>query len=91
MLNPTITGGTWNTHFNNTVQYNTSISSFTGGTEISGGYFTSSTSLDLGNATDFNFQLGRTIAGVSDTLLIAATPTNDNAKLFLDLAWFEIV
>jgi hypothetical protein len=91
LLNPTITGGTWNTHFNNNIQYNTTISSFTGGTEISGGYFTSSTSLDLGNITDFNFQLGRTLAGVSDVLLIAATPTNDAAKLFLDLAWFEIV
>ena len=91
LLNATITGGTWNTHFNNNVQYNTTISSFTGGTEISGGYFTSSTSLDLGNITDFNFQLGRTLAGVSDTLLIAATPTQDAAKLFLDLAWFEIV
>lgn len=91
LLNASITGGTWSTHFNNNIQYNTTISSFTGGTEISGGYFTSSTSLDLGSITDFNFQLGRTIAGVSDTLLIAATPTNDAAKLFLDLAWFEIV
>jgi hypothetical protein len=91
LLNSTITGGTWTTHFNNNVQYNTTISSFTGGTEISGGYLTSSTSLDLGSITDFNFQLGRTIAGVSDTLLIAATPTNDAAKLFLDLAWFEII
>lgn len=90
-INPTITGGTWSTHFNNNVQYNTTISSFTGGSEISGGYLTSSTSLELGNITDFNFQLGRTIAGVSDTLLIAATPTNDDAKLFLDLAWYEVV
>lgn len=91
LLNPTITGGTWTTHFNNNVQYNTSITTATGGTEIAGGYLTSSSSLDLGSITDFNFQLGRTMAGVSDVLLIAATPTNDAAKLFLDLAWFEIV
>jgi hypothetical protein len=91
LLNPTITGGTWSTHFNNNVQYNTTISSFTGGTEIAGGYLTSSSSLDLGSITDFNFQLGRTISGTSDVLLIAAVPTNDAAKLFLDLAWFEIV
>lgn len=91
LLNPTITGGTWSTHVNNNVQYNTTITSFTGGTEIAGGYLTSSSSLDLGSITDFNFQLGRTLAGVSDVLLIAATPTNDAAKLFLDLAWFEIV
>lgn len=91
LLNPTITGGTWSTHFNNNVQYNTTISSFTGGTEIAGGYLTSSSSLDLGSITDFNFQLGRTIASTSDTLLIAAIPTNDDAQLFLDLAWFEIV
>jgi len=91
LLNPTISGGTWATHANNNVQYNTTISSFTGGTEIAGGYLTSSSSLDLGSITDFNFQLGRTIAGTSDVLLIAAIPTNDAAKLFLDLAWFEIV
>jgi hypothetical protein len=91
LLNPTITGGTWSTHVNNNVQYNTTITSFTGGTEIAGGYLTSSSSLDLGSITDFNFQLGRTLAGVSDVLLIAATPTNNAAKLFLDLAWFEIV
>jgi hypothetical protein len=89
--NPTITGGTWNTHFNNNVQYNTTISSFTGDTEILGGYLTSSSSLDLGDITNFTFQLGRTMAGVSDVLLIAATPTNNNAKLFLDLSWVEIV
>lgn len=91
LLNPTITGGTWTTHFNNNVQYNTSITTATGGIEIAGGYLTSSSSLDLGSITDFNFQLGRTMAGVSDVLLIAATPTNDAAKLFLDLAWFEII
>ena len=91
LFNPTITGGTWSTHVNNNVQYNTTITSFTGGTELSGGYLTSSSSLDLGSITDFNFQLGRTIAGVSDVLLVAATPTNDAAKLFLDLAWFEII
>lgn len=91
LLNPTITGGTWSAHFNNNVQYNTTISSFTGGTEIAGGYLTSSSSLDLGSITDFNFQLGRTISGTSDVFLIAAVPTNDAAKLFLDLAWFEIV
>jgi hypothetical protein len=91
ILNPTITGGTWSTHFNNNVQYNTTISSFTGGTEIAGGYLTSSSSLELGSISDFNFQLGRTLAGTSDVLLIAATPTQDAAKLFLDLAWFEIV
>jgi hypothetical protein len=91
LINPTLTGGTWNTHFNGNVDYNTSITSHSAGTEIAGGYLTSSSSLTLNNINDFNFQLGRSIAGVSDTILIAVTPTNDGAKLFLDLAWFELV
>ena len=91
IINPTLTGGTWDTHFNGNVDYNTSITSHSSGTEIAGGYLTSSSSLVLNNINDFNFQLGRTIAGVSDIVLIAATPTSAGAKLFLDLAWFELV
>lgn len=91
LLNPTsTTGGTWTTHLNNVVQYNTGISSYVGGTEITSGYLTSSSSLALGGINDFNFQLGRAIDGTSDVLLIAATPTNNDAKLFLELSWLEV-
>ena len=91
ILNPTsITGGTWSTHPDNLVQYNTGITSYLGGNELLSGYLTSATKLDLGNINDFNFQLGRTITGVSDVLLVAATPTNDSGKLFLETSWVEI-
>lgn len=91
ILNPTsVTGGTWNTHPDNLVQYNTGVTSYVGGAELTSGYLTSATTLDLGDIDNFSFQLGRTIAGVSDVLLIAATPTNDAGKLFLETSWVEI-
>lgn len=91
LRNPTITGGTWVTSDSGNVDYNITMSSYSSGTTISGGYLTSSSSLQLSDINDFNFQLGRTMAGVSDIFLVTAIPTNDGAKLFLDLSWYELV
>ena len=91
LRNPSITGGTWVTGDSGNVDYNITIASHSSGTAISGGYLTSSSSLQLSDVNDFNFQLGRTMAGVSDIFLVTATPTNAGAKLFLDLSWYELV
>lgn len=91
ILNPTsVTGGTWSTHPDNLVQYNTGITSYVGGSEVLSGYVTTMTKLDLGDINNFNYQLGRTMTGVSDVLLIAATSTSNNGKLFLETSWVEI-
>ena len=91
LLNPTLTGNTWSTHFNGNVDYNITATAVTGGTDIIGGYISSSGSLDISSINDFNFQLGRTQKGVSDTFVVTLTPIEDGAVVYCDLSWFELV
>lgn len=91
LLNPTLTGGTWSTHFNGNVDYNITATAVTGGTDIIGGYISSSGVLDINTINDFNFQLGRSQTGVSDTFVLTMTPINDGAQVYCDLSWFEII
>jgi len=91
LLNPTLTGNTWETHFNGNVQYNVTATGVTGGTDIIGGYISSSGTLDVSTINDFNFQIGRTQLGVSDTFVLVLVPTTNNTQGYTDLSWFEIV
>lgn len=91
LLNPTLTGGAWLTHFNGNVDYNVTATAVTGGTDITGGYISSSGVLDINSINNFNFQLGRSQTGVSDTFVLTMTPINDGAQVYCDLSWFEII
>ena len=91
LLNPTLTGNTWVTHYNGNVDYNITATAVTGGTDIIGGYISSSGSLSVSNINDFNFQLGRTQAGVSDIFCVVFIPVNNGAIVYSDLSWFEII
>jgi hypothetical protein len=91
ILNPTVTGGSWNTHFNGNVDYNNTATSVSGGTDIIGGYISSSGAFTVSAINDFNFQFGRTQFGVSDVLVFTMTPINDGAKICADISWFEII
>lgn len=91
LLNPTLTGNTWSTHFNGNVDYNVTATAVTGGTDIIGGYISSSGVLDINSINNFNFQLGRSQTGVSDTFVLTMTPINDGAQVYCDLSWFEII
>jgi len=93
LLNPTITDGSWVTHYNGNVDYNVTATpaGISGGTDIIGGYISSSGAFSLSDVNDFNFQLGRTQAGVSDIFALTFTPINSNAVCYVDLSWFEIV
>jgi hypothetical protein len=91
LLNPTLTGNTWTTHFNGNVQYNITATGVTGGTDIIGGYISSSGTLDVSSINDFNFQIGRTQLGVSDTFVLVLVPTTNNTQGYTDLSWFEII
>jgi hypothetical protein len=91
LLNPTLTGGTWATHFNGNVEYNITATGVSGGTDIIGGYISSSGSLDINSINEFNFQLGRTQNGVSDTFVLTLTPVNNGARVYTDLSWFELI
>ena len=91
LLNPTLTGNTWSTHFNGNVDYNITATAVTGGTDIIGGYISSSGSLDISNINDCNFQIGRNQLGVSDTFVLTLTPIEDDTDVTCDVSWFEII
>lgn len=94
VLNPTLISGTsWVTHYNGNVQYDTSSLGIVSGTgtNVVGGYVNKAGSLDITTINEFNFQLGRTINGVSDVFTVAMAPTSANTKILADLSWFEIV
>lgn len=91
LLNPTIIGGGWTAHYNGNVEYNTGATGISGGTDIIGGYISSSGSLTIDDINQFNFQLGRTQTGISDVFCLVFSPINANAKAFCALSWFELI
>ena len=91
LLNPTLTGNTWTTHYNGNVDYNVTATAVTGGNDIIGGYLSSSGSLDISSINDFNFQLGRTQTGVSDTFVLTMTAIENGTQVSSDVSWFEII
>lgn len=95
ILNPTFAGTTptFTTHANGNVSYSVHTSDTTGatGTEVIGGYINNGGSVSINSANNFNFQLGRTLAGVSDTLTLVAAAGTSNANILADMSWFEIV
>lgn len=91
LLNPTLSGTNWQTHYNGNVQFDVTATGVSGGTDVVGGYIVSDGTLSLSDVRDFNFQLGRTQAGVSDVFTVVAAPTISGAKVYTDLSWFEIV
>lgn len=91
LLNPQINGGGWTAHSNGNVEYNTGATDVVGGTEVQGGYISSSQSVNITEVNQFNFQLGRSQTGVSETLVLTCTPINANAKIYVDMSWFELI
>lgn len=95
VLNGTFTGGTptWTTHYNGNVDYivHTGALGLTGSSDIIGGYINNGGMATINEASNFNFQLGRTQLGVSDVLTLVAAGPSPNTKITADLSWFEIV
>jgi hypothetical protein len=98
VLNPGLSGASWQKHYNGNVEYDLSATSITAtGNDIIGGFFDQTGVLDISSVNDFNFQLGRTqtsitgATGTSDvfTLLMRAFQTQTDVSA--DLSWFEII
>lgn len=88
------TAPTWTIHTDCvTTEYNTnSLLTVTGGTIVKTGYFTSSSgAVAATNLGDISLQVGRTIAGVSDTYTLAVTSTSNIAKFTGCLTWYQII
>jgi len=94
LLNATgLTGASWTTHSNGTIDYDTSTTAYTGGQIIQQGLaYQKVESTALGTLEDFNIQLGRSQSGVSDIItLVAAGAAASTAKILASLAWEELL
>jgi hypothetical protein len=90
VLNPTLTGADWaGTSTSGTVEYDTAATALSGGIELQAGYVSSRELSELG-ADVFAFQLGRTLAGVSDIVTLAMAATSNNADVLAQIGWQEI-
>jgi hypothetical protein len=91
LQNPTLTGATWaNTSPTGTVQYDLAATALSGGIEIQSGYAASRELAQLSSVDFFQFQLGRTLAGVSDVVTLAIAATANNADVLAELGWQEL-
>jgi hypothetical protein len=90
VLNPTLTNANWaGQSVSGTVEYDTAATALSGGTELQAGYISSRELSELG-ADAFAFQLGRTLAGVSDIVTLAMAATSNNADVLAQIGWQEI-
>lgn len=90
IFNPTLTNATWAGHSSSgTVEYDTAATDISGGIELQSGYASSRELSELG-ADAFAFQLGRTLAGVSDIVTLAIAATSNNADVLAQIGWQEI-
>jgi len=88
--NPVLTNANWTgTSTSGTVEYDTAATALSGGTELQAGYVSSRELSELG-ADAFAFQLGRTLAGVSDIVTLAMAATSNNADVLAQIGWQEI-
>lgn len=91
LQNATLTGSTWAiTSQTGTVQIDQAATAVSGGTEIVSGFLSSRESVDLAATDFFQYQLGRTIAGVSDTVTLAIAATSNNGDVLAQLGWQEV-
>jgi len=92
LQNPTLTGATWTgLSATGSVEYDTGarINAVSGGTELASGYI-SSRELSVLGADFFSFQLGRSLAGVSDVITLALAATSNNADVLAQIGWQEV-
>ena len=89
--NATLSGASYSTHSNGNVDYDTTASGMTGGTQITSGYLEKQGQITIAGLADFTYQLGRTIGGTSDVLTLAATPTTNNTDVLFSFEWAEVL
>jgi hypothetical protein len=91
LQNPTLTGATFaTTSPTGTVDIDTAATAISGGIEIQSGYAASRELAQLSAVDYFQFQLGRTVTGVSDIVTLAIAATANNADVLAELGWQEL-
>ncbi len=74
------------------MQYSLNAVNISGGRKVAGGYMGGKTApYALGDGSfDWDYQLGQTIPGVSDTLTLAVRASTTNKSAAGILKWFEL-
>lgn len=91
LLNATLTGATWaGTSQTGSVQIDTAATAVSGGTVIQSGFVSARSVVELSALSFFQYQLGRTLAGVSDTLTLVMIATGPNADTLAQIGWQEL-
>ena len=92
--NATISGGTWGNSSSPNVEQNTTATSMTGGTVVRAEYISSANkaSTPLNETTEYNFdlQLGRTQAKVSDTYTLAVRAISGSGNAIGALSFYDL-
>ena len=76
---------------NSSVETSIGNTSITGGTLLTGGFIYQKDSISLGGVENLSFQIGRTLAGVSDIVTLVATSNGTNSKIAGAIGWYELV
>jgi hypothetical protein len=92
--NATLTGASYNTSDFSNIDYDVTATALSGGTVMRSDYVNNtnqaSSQLDVNGSYNFGLQLGRTIAGVSDTFTIAARVTSGSADVVATMEFYDI-
>ena len=92
--NATISGGTWTTSSSPNVEQNTTATSMSGGTVIRSEYISSANkaSTPLSDTAEYNWdlQLGRTQAKVSDTYTLAVRAISGSGNAIGSLSFYDL-
>lgn len=91
LLNPTLSGSSFTTHSRNYVDYDISSTSLTGGTPLVSGYISAKGVVNLGDSSRWSYQIGKTIADVSDVITLAVAPFTNGDKISTMLSWEEVL
>jgi hypothetical protein len=81
------------TSYSDNVEYDlTGTTTITGGTIIGKAYLSgkASNSISFGDGFNFEYQLGQTISGTSDTLTLCAKGASNNDDVLGNLKWVDL-
>lgn len=76
---------------NSSVETSIGGTSISGGTVLTGGFIYQKGTAEIAGTQNFNFQLGRTLAGVSDIVTLVVTSNGTNSKIAGGIGWYELV
>ena len=79
------------TSYSDNVEYDLQTTTVTGGTRIAGGYLGGNTApITISDSFNFDYQIGQTISGTSDTMTLAIKCVSPSSKGAGILKWYDL-